>query len=394
MNVPRVRTAIVGCGTISNIYIRNLMHLFSIIDLVAVCDIVPQAAQAKADAYGVPRVMTMEEIEADPEIELVVCLTGPAQHYAVCKRMLLAGKHVYTEKMLAATLDEGRELVALAGEKGLLLGVAPDTVLGAGVQTARKALDAGLIGEPTSCLICINKDQSLMAERFRFLRQEGGALPFDMGGYYLSAMYWLLGCVAEVCAFTAPARPHRRQFLCEAETVDSYTIPGPAIMTGALRFESGVLGSLHINGDTVMPERPKLVVYGTEGTLELGDPNYFDGKVVLSRAENEPVALPFTHGYDGTPTLPDPTPFESQYGHRGVGVAELAWSLRKGRPCRLSGEYGLHTMEILYGMIESSKSGRSVSVASRFQLRPLPSGYYSTMFGKAARADAELSLVD
>ena len=394
MNTPKVKTAIVGCGTISNIYIRNLGHLFSIIDLVALCDIVPEAAQAKADAYGVPRVMTMEEIEADPEIELVVCLTGPAQHYDVCKRMLLTGKHVYTEKMLAATLEQGRELVALAKEKGLLLGCAPDTVLGAGVQTARKAVDAGLIGDVTSCVICINKDQSLMAERFRFLRQAGGALPFDMGGYYLSAMFCLLGCVKEVCAFAAPARPHRRQFLCEPDAVDSYTIPGPAILAGAMRFESGVLGSLHINGDTAMPERPKLIVYGTQGSLELGDPNYFNGSVVLSRAENAPCTLPFTHGYDGTPTLPDPTPFESQYGHRGVGVAELAWSLRKGRPCRLSGEYGLHTMEVLYGMIESSESGRSASVNSRFDLKPLPAGYYSTMFGKAARADAELSLVD
>ena len=394
MNIQKVRTAVVGCGTISNIYIRNLKHLFSIIDLVALCDVVPEAAQAKAEAYGIPRVMTLEEIARDPDIELVVCLTGPAQHYEVIKRMLLAGKHVYTEKMLAATLPQGRELVHLAHEKGLMLGVAPDTVLGAGVQTARKAIDAGLIGEVTSCLIAINKDQSLMAERFRFLRQEGGALPFDMGGYYLSAMYCLLGCVESVCAFSAPARPHRRQFLCEADTVDEYTIPGPAILTGALKFTSGVLGSVHINGDTVMPERPRLIVYGTQGTLELGDPNHFNGKVLLSRPESEPCELPFTHGFNGAPVLPDPTPWEHTYGHRGVGVAELAWSLRKGRPCRLSGEYGLHTMEVLYGMIESARTGHAVAVESRFELRPLPAGYYSTMFGGTARADAELSLVD
>lgn len=394
MDIRKVRTAVVGCGTISNIYIRNLRHLFSIIELVAVCDIVPEAARAKAEAYGVPAVMTMDEIAADPGIELVVCLTGPAQHYGVIRRMLLAGKHVYTEKMLAATLEQGRELVALAKERGLLLGVAPDTVLGAGVQTARYAIDAGLIGEVTSCVISVNKDQSLMAERFRFLRQEGGALPFDMGGYYLSAMFCLLGCVEEVCGFTVPARPHRRQFLFEADIADAYTIPGPAIMTGALRFASGVLGSLHINGDTVMPERPKLIVYGTQGSLELGDPNFFNGRVILSRQENEPCALPFTHGYDGTPTLPDPTPFEYTYGHRGVGAAELAWSLRKGRPCRLSGEYGLHTMEVLFGVIESCRTGRRVGVASRFDLRPLPAGYYSTMSGKTSRADAELSLAD
>ncbi len=394
MSVQKVRTAVVGCGMISSIYIRNLSRMFSVIDLVAVSDVKREAAEARAKEFGIPKAMTVDEVAADPEIELVVNLTPPFVHYDVIRRMLLAGKHVYTEKMLAATLEQGRELVALARQKGLLLGVAPDTVLGAGVQTARKAIDAGLIGEVTSCLICINKDQSLMAERFRFLRQPGGALPFDMGGYYLSTMICLIGSVTEVQAFTAPALPHRRRFLYEADAVDSYTIPGPARMVGALRFDTGALGALHINGDTVMPERPRLIVYGTEGTLELGDPNFFNGKVVYARPESEPCVLPFSHGYDGTPTLDNPTPFEQSYGHRGIGVAELAWSLRKGRDCRLNGEYGLHTMEILYGMIESSETGRAVSVETRPHVAPLPSGYYSTMFGKTARADAELSLVD
>ena len=142
----KVKTAVAGCGMISNIYIKTLKNLFSIIDLVAVGDRNPAAAEEKARAYGVPRVMTIDEIAASDEIELVINLTPAFVHYGVIKQMLLAGKHVWTEKVITNTLEEARELVDLANEKGLCLGVAPDTVLGAGIQTARRALDMGMIG--------------------------------------------------------------------------------------------------------------------------------------------------------------------------------------------------------------------------------------------------------
>jgi len=391
MKFPKVRTAVIGCGTISNIYIRNLSRLFSIIDLVALCDSNPEAAKEKADLYGIPHIMTLEEIASDPEIELAVCLTPVPGHAGVIRRMLEAGKHVFTEKMLTETLEEARELTALAARLGLQLGCAPDTSLGAGVQTGRMALDAGMIGQPTSCLISLNRDQALLAENFRFLRQKGGALPFDMGGYYLSAMLMLLGSVEAVQAFTAPALPHPRRFLFrEDDPEESYTIPGPAVMTGTLRFASGVLGSIHINGSCSDPEKPILTVYGTQGRLELGDPNTFSGPVTLIRPNGESCVLPFTHGYDGRPVLSEPTRWESIYGHRGVGAAELAWSIRTGRQARLGGNYGLHAMEILFGMVESAQTGTTVSIPSRVDLRPLPSGYYSHR--GAGRGDAELSL--
>ena len=148
--VRKVRTAIVGCGMISNIYIHNLKNLFYITDLVALCDHKQETAAQKAREYGIEKVMTLEEIAASKDIELVVNLTGPAAHYDVIRMMLDSGKHVYTEKMMAVTLEQGQELVALAKEKHLYLGVAPDTILGAGIQTARKIMDAGLIGNVTS----------------------------------------------------------------------------------------------------------------------------------------------------------------------------------------------------------------------------------------------------
>lgn len=131
-----MKTAVVGCGMISSIYIKNFLHLFSVIDLVGVCDTNEANAREKSRFFGVP-VLTMEQIKSDPEIRLVVNQTGPAAHASVIRELLEAGKHVFTEKMLCVDFETGKELTALAKEKGLYLGVAPDTFLGAGLQTAR-----------------------------------------------------------------------------------------------------------------------------------------------------------------------------------------------------------------------------------------------------------------
>lgn len=209
----KVSTAVVGCGMISNIYLKNLKNLFSIIDLVAVGNRSRAAAEEKARTYGIDRVMTVDEIAASDEIELVVNLTPAFSHYDVIKKMLLAGKHVWTEKTMTITVDQARELVELADKKGLYLGVAPDTVLGGGLQTARRAIDTDMIGAVTSGVAVINRDQALNSEYFAFLRGDGGSLPYDVGVYYIGALLSLLGPVKAIRAFGAPAPVHEPEFL-------------------------------------------------------------------------------------------------------------------------------------------------------------------------------------
>lgn len=394
MNVKPVKVAVVGCGIISHVYLRNMTRLFRILDVVAVCDLNPELAQAAAKEYGIPQVMTLEEICACPEIELVVNLTGANVHYEIIKKLLLAGKHVYTEKTMTSRLEQAREVVALAEEKGLRLGVAPDTVLGASIQTARWAIDHGLIGDVTSCVVSINRDQNLNSERFRFLRGEGGALPYDVGIYYVASLLMLLGPVTEVTGFGAPARTRRKQFLFNESDPDEWTIPGNNLVAGSLRFQRGALGMLHFDGNTIGAECSTFRIYGTEGILELGDPNLFGDPVRLLKAENPPCTLPMTHGYNGGCVLDDATDFEKGYGNRGIGVAEMAWALRQGRPHRLSKEMGLHALEILCGLDQAAESGDVYRMTSTFTTSPLRSGIYSTMWMGGARADSELSLVD
>ncbi len=394
MQIKPVKTAVVGCGIISQVYLRNMTRLFSILDVVAVCDLKPELAQEAARKYGVPRIMTLDEILADPEIELVVNLTAASAHYGVIRQLLLAGKHVYTEKTMTARLEQAQELVSIANEKGLYLAVAPDTALGASIQTARWAVDHGLIGEVTSCVVSINRDQNLNAERFRFLRSEGGALPYDVGIYYIQALLCILGPVTEVTGFGAPAPVRQRQFLFNKDEPESWHIPGNNLITGSLRFERGALGMLHFDGNTIGAECSTFRIYGTTGILELGDPNRFGDPVRLLKPEGQPCELPLTHGYNGGCVLEDATDFEKGYGNRGIGVAELAWAMRKGRPNRLSKEMGLHALEVLCGLDQTAENGGVYHMTSTFTCMPLRAGIYSTMWGGGARADAELSLVD
>ncbi|WP_051656445.1 Gfo/Idh/MocA family protein [Butyrivibrio sp. AE3004] len=388
----KVKTAVIGCGMISDIYIRNLKELFDIIDLAAIANRSVNGAKEKANIYGIDRVMTIDEVAASQDIELVVNLTPADVHYSIVKQMLEAGKHVYTEKMFTTKLEEAEELMKIADDKNLLIAVAPDTVLGAGIQTARHYLDSGLIGGITSGFVSVNRDQCLMSELFRFLQQEGGAIPYDAGIYYIGALITLLGSVKRVSGFGAPALIHDKQLLFVKGNPDSWQIPGTNVLCGALEFESGVLVSIHFNGNNVGGEKTRFELFGTRGNMELGDPNRFDGEITISLPENEPVKMPFTHGFNGKNMLGDPKPFDG-YGHRGVGVADLAYAIRQGRKNRLSKEYGYHCMEVLLGLDESIKSGKVYELKSRAEVEPLKPGFYSSMFDGTLRADAELSLV-
>lgn len=388
-----VKTAIVGCGMISNIYIKNLKNLFSITDLVALCDVIPELAEQKAQLYGIEKVMTFDEILADSEIELVVNLTGPAAHYDVIKRALEGGKHVFTEKLLCFDFEQGKELVKIANQKGLYLGVAPDTFLGAGLQTARKILDSGLIGEVTSAVACINRNQALNSEFFGYIRFTGGAFPYDVGVYYLTALLSLLGPVKRVAGFGRKAATHAGRMIWAGNYGKEWDLVGNNLISASLQFESGVLGSVHFNGNSINDEQPHLVIYGTEGILHLGDPNTFNGEVTLVRNGEGRATIPFTHGFKGTPVYDGETSGSDTGGHRGVGAAELCWSLRAGRQPRASKELGLHTMEILCGLDIASEENIVYEMTTSFERpRALPTGYLATEFGGMMRTDGEMAL--
>ncbi len=390
--MERIKTAVIGCGMISYIYLKNFQHLFSVIDLVGVCDRSEEKAREKSRLFQVS-VMTMEEIKASPEIRLVVNLTGPAAHYSVIRELLEAGKNVYTEKTLCVELEQGKELVALAKAKGLCLGVAPDTFLGAGLQTARLLIDRGMIGRVTSARAAVNRSHALNSELFPFIRNPGGGFAYDIGIYYVTALLSLLGPVKKVTWFVSEPRVQEARILRNGGFGRPFATADSNLYAGSLLFESGAPATLHLDGESIDEEQSSLVIYGTEGILKLGDPNSFHGSVRLLRNNAPEARMPFTHGFAGMTLYGPETP--ADYGqHRGVGAAEMAWAMIGHRPHRASAEMGLHAMEVLHGLDVSSREEKVYGMTTSFQQpSPLPSGYTDQILG-GIRCDAEGSLVN
>jgi predicted dehydrogenase len=361
--IKPVKTAIVGSGAISDAYLSTMINKFKILDVVGCCDRNPEKAQAKAEKYGI-NVMSMEEILADESIELVVNLTTPGAHYPVIKQLLETGKHVYTEKALTVELKHAAELLKIADQKGLYLGAAPDTFLGSAIQTARYVVDSGMIGEITSCYCAMTRDGEIFSRAFPFTAKPGGGIGFDVGIYYITALLSILGPVKEVSGVVRTRKPERQHHTLELFG-EAFQIECENLLSGILQFESGTVGNVLFDANSIftLPEKPSVVLFGTMGILYMADPNQFGGEVkVILKGNNEPFVMQQSHA------------FSSEY--RGLGVAEMAWSMRMGRKNRASKEMAYHALEILHGIVRSSETGSNRVMQSTFEKTPpIPRGY-------------------
>ncbi len=363
MKINPVKIAVVGCGVISDAYLSTMKTKFKILDVVGCCDLDAKKAQEKAQKYGI-RALTMEEVLADDSIEMVVNLTTPGAHYPVIKQLLQGGKHVYTEKVLSVELEHAAELVALANQKGLYLGAAPDTFLGSAIQTARYVVDSGMIGEVTSCFCTITRDSDLFTRAFPFTAKPGGGIGFDLGIYYVTALLSILGPVTEVSGMATTRQPQRQLYSLD-HFGEPYQVECETLMTGTVQFASGTVGTLLFDSNSIftLPERPNLVLFGTLGAVYMADPNNFGGEVkVILKSNNEPFAMQQSHAYTSD--------------CRGLGVAEMAWSLRQGRKNRANKEMAYHALEVLHGIVRSGKTKSAHMLQSTFEkMPPIPRGY-------------------
>jgi len=359
-----MKIGVIGCGDISRIYLQNMTSRFPGLEVIGCCARTFSHAEARAREFGI-RAMTLDQLLRDPEIELVVNLTPPAVHFSVIEQALLAGKHVYTEKVIAPSCQEAARLAELARSRNLVLCAAPDTFLGDALQAARRTVDSGLLGTITSCHASINRQMGHFYEFLDFTCQPGGGIGYDLGIYYLTAFLSLLGPVAEVFGYTATSRPQRINEKKDSPHFgESYTVENENLMMSVLRFRSGVLGTLHFNGDAVMPENPYFTILGTKGILYLSNPDHFGGRLVLMRSGDhccEPADV----------TVPIDSSGRFSDNCRGIGVAEMADAIRCGRVPRAECHMPVHAIEILDGIVASGKSGSSVPIRSVFD-RPLP----------------------
>lgn len=353
----KVKIGVLGAGAISGIYFENLTKVFSEVEVIAVCDFFKEKAKEAKEKYQIPKVYeTMEAMLEDLEIEIILNLTRPNEHYETTKAALKAGKHVYTEKPLAATYEEGKELLELAKEKELLLGGAPDTFLGAGIQTCRKLIDDGFIGEVVGAearMVCHGHESWHPAPEFYY--QYGGGPMMDMGPYYITALVNLMGAVKGLSGMTGKSFD-QRIITSEPQKGTVIDVEVQTHVTGMMRFENGAIGTILTTFDVHYDEQAFLEIYGTKGTLRVPDPNGFGGSVYLLRPE-EGV-------FREMPLL-----FDYKENSRGIGVADMAKALREGRPYRADVQQTLHVLEILTSFDKSSASGCYIELDSCYERR-------------------------
>ncbi len=345
----RTKVGIIGCGNISSIYLKA-DKVFNNIEIVGCADLDVARAQAKAAEYGV-KAYTVRELLADPEIEIVVNLTIPAAHAEVSAAAIEAGKAAYSEKPFALNRTDGEELLKLAAARGRRVGCAPDTFLGGGLQTCRKLIDDGVIGEPVAATaFMMSRGHEHWHPNPEFYYQPGGGPMFDMGPYYLTALVSILGPVRRVTGITR-ASFAERLVSSQPNYGQTIKVEVPTHVAGLLEFASGAIGTIITTFDVKASQLPRMEIYGADATLSLPDPNTFGGPVRLRAATDTDLHdMPLTHIYTEN--------------SRGLGVADLADALRTDRPHRANGALAHHVLEIMQAFHEASDQGTHVDLIS------------------------------
>jgi predicted dehydrogenase len=341
----KVGFGVIGCGVISTAYLKAAQR-FANLELRAVADMRSAPAEKQGAAFGVPA-MRVDQLLKRDDIEIVVNLTVPLAHTDVSLAVLRAGKHVHSEKPLGVNVAEARKVMDLAAEKNLRVGCAPDTFLGGGHQTARKAIDDGAIGTPvagSAFFMCPGHERWHPAPGFYYLR--GGGPMLDMGPYYITNLIQLLGPIASVMGSTA--RPHAER-LITSEPMNGTRIPVEVAthVAGMLEFVSGAVVSIAMSFDVPKHKHTPIEIYGTEGSILVPDPNRFGGEVSVAKTGGDWVPVPHTHGnVDGE--------------FRSIGVADMAAAIVANRPHRASGALALHALEAMEAFQISANEGRRV----------------------------------
>ncbi|WP_163879852.1 Gfo/Idh/MocA family protein [Paenibacillus favisporus] len=346
-----MKAGIIGCGNISAIYLENLKKS-PLVEVVAVADLVTERAQARAEEFGIANAYTVDELLGDNEIELVINLTIPGSHASIDLAALEAGKHVYAEKPLATSLQDGKRVVELAEQKGLRAGSAPDTFLGSGVQTAKAAIEAGKIGIPVAATaFMMGGGPEGWHPDPEFFYAPGGGPMLDMGPYYLTALVELLGSIRRISASVGAQIP-MRTIGSGPKSGQQIQVQTPTHLAGTIDFKQGAIATMITSFDIKAGATlPWIEIYGTEGTLSLPDPNFFNGDVKLRRSGSSEWEVL-------TPV------FESTQNERGRGVNDMVEAIRSGRKHRANGNLAYHVLEAMYAFEESSISGSHVVLAS------------------------------
>jgi len=352
----KVGIGIIGLGNISAAYLKAAQS-FPVLDIRAVADLNPAAAQARAAEFGL-KAVGMDEIFADPEIEIILNLTIPKAHVDVGLRAIAAGKHVYSEKPLGVVFAEGKKLIEAARARNLRVGSAPDTFLGGSHQTARRIVDEGKLGQAvggTAYFMCPGHERWHPNPAFYY--EAGGGPMLDMGPYYITDLVNLLGPVAKVSGFGTKLRD-TRTITAKERNGEVIPVHIATHVSGTLVFANGAVVQISMSFDVAGHKHVPLEIYGTDATLIVPDPNFFGGQVELLQKGGEWTNIDTDQPYaDGN--------------YRSIGLADMAHAIVENRPHRANGDLALHVLEVMEAFETSSNTGQVVEITTPVS-RPAP----------------------
>lgn len=358
-----LKVGIIGCGDISDAYLST-GDTFDSYEIIACSNRTRSRAKEKADEYDI-EAMDIDELLSNPEIDIVANLTPPLAHAKISIEALEAGKQVYTEKPIATTIADSKRILEVADEKNLFVGSAPDTILGAALQTCRDLIDEGRIGNPIGATVhWTHSGHEGWHPNPDFFYQEGGGPLYDVGPYYLTALILLLGPAAQVTGNSTKGFD-KRTIRSEPRHGESLDVHVPTHEAGIVTFESGVIADLVMSFDVVgkssAPD-PLFEIYGTEGTLKVPDPNYFDHSAyICERGEDEFEHVPHSHSYTRG---------------RGVGIDDIVRAIETDWQQRTSGKISHHTLDIMESIRTSAEKGGHIPIESSCERpKPLPKDF-------------------
>jgi predicted dehydrogenase len=357
--MKKMTLGIIGCGNISNIY-ASAGKTFEALEIGACADLEISRAQALAEKHGIPKFLSPEDLLDDPEIDLVINLTIPAVHGEIAGRAIRKGKHVYNEKPLAMKRREAREFIGLAREKGLRIGCAPDTFLGAGLQTCRRLIDEGAIGTPLAAnAFMLSRGVETWHPNPEFFYKKGAGPLFDMGPYYLTALTALLGPVSRVTG-SARISLSKREITSQPLAGQTITVETPTHISAILDFASGPVATLCTSFDVCGHRLPNIEIYGEEGTLSVPDPNTFGGPIhLLKRNTKDWIEIPVEGPY--------------HENSRGLGVADMVEAIAQNREHRANERLAYHVLDLMHSILDASENGRHEEIRSAMtRPEPLP----------------------
>lgn len=362
---------IMGAGNISAAYLR-LAPLFKNLEVRAVADVIPEAAQKRATEYNVAA-QTPDELLKNSELDVIVNLTVPAAHFSVSKDILSSGKHAYSEKPFVLSVEEGIQLKALADEHGLKVGSAPDTFLGGAHQQARSIIESGKLGRIASgTMHVMSRGMEHWHPNPDFFFQPGGGPILDLGPYYVTNLINLAGPIKRVSAFTSMARTER-EVTAEGPFKGTFVKVGtPTTIHAILELHSGAIVTLGTSWDVASHGHHNIELYGTEGSVYVPDPNFFNGDVTITdRAGTKEKVTPWDHPFGvANQDLDKPNP---RANYRNAGLSDMLTAAETGRHARCDLDVALHAVDVMTSILKAGETGQVITLSTTCE-RPAPLG--------------------